>query len=142
MTAVFGAAGAAGAMGRQPPERIVRRFFPWLPRTGKEALALASHVGYGMGGGALYSCLVPPKLQEPGTGTAYGALVWLGGYEGWIPAAGILPPAHRDRPGRAVSVYLAHLVYGWTLGWAARRLGRRTKAGGAETRSAERRTRT
>ncbi|MCH6472342.1 DUF1440 domain-containing protein [Sinomonas terrae] len=122
MTTVFGAAGASGLIHRQPPEKIVRTLFPSLPTTGKEALALASHVGYGMSGGALYSCLVPFRFQDPGTGTVFGAMVWLAGYEGWLPAMDILPPAHEDRPGRAANVFIAHLVYGWTLGWAARRL--------------------
>lgn len=127
LTAVFGAAGASGLIHRQPPEKIVRTLFPELPTSGKEALALASHFGYGMGGGMLYAVLVPSKLQGPGTGTAFGALVWLAGYEGWLPAFGILPPPHKDRAGRAASVYLAHLVYGWTLGWTARRLQREDK---------------
>ena len=74
-----------------------------------------------MSGGALYSCLVPFRFQDPGTGTVFGAVVWLAGYEGWLPAMDILPPAHKDRPGRAANVFIAHLVYGWTLGWAARR---------------------
>lgn len=131
MTTVFGAAGASGLIHRQPPEKIVRTLFPSLPTTGREALALASHFGYGMSGGALYACLVPPHFQDPGTGTVFGAMVWLAGYEGWLPAIGILPPAHKDRPGRAASVYVAHLVYGWTLGWAARRL-RETRKPNAE----------
>ncbi|WP_433875513.1 DUF6789 family protein [Sinomonas atrocyanea] len=133
MTAVFGAAGASGMMHRQPPERIVRTFFPGVSRPGKEGLALASHFGYGMAGGALYACAVPGRLQEPGTGTAFGALVWLASYEGWLPALGIFPPAHKDRPGRAASIYAAHLVYGWTLGWAAQRLRQKAAERDAET---------
>jgi uncharacterized membrane protein YagU involved in acid resistance len=125
MTAVFGAAGAAGLIHRQPPEKIIRTFFPALPTSGKVALALVSHFGYGMGGGAVYACIVPARFQDPGTGTVFGAMVWLAGYEGWLPAFGVLPPAHKDRPGRAASVYVGHLVYGWTLGWAARRLQRK-----------------
>lgn len=132
MTTVFGAAGASGLIHRQPPEKIVRALLPSLPSTGKEAFALASHFAYGMSGGALYACLVPPRRQGTGTGTAFGALVWLAGYEGWLPAMDVLPPAHEDRPGRAGSVFVAHLVYGWTLGWAARRLRDKREPGAEE----------
>jgi uncharacterized membrane protein YagU involved in acid resistance len=125
MTAVFGAAGVSGLIHRQPPEKIVRTLFPALPAGGKETLAFASHLGYGISAGTIYTVLLPPRLQEPGTGTAFGAVVWLVGYEGWLPALGVLPPAHQDRPGRAGSVFIAHLVYGWTLGWAARGLRER-----------------
>ncbi|WP_413249430.1 hypothetical protein [Sinomonas flava] len=85
-----------------------------------------------MAGGALYACAVPGRLQEPGTGTAFGALVWLASYEGWLPALGIFPPAHEDRPSRSVSIFLAHLVYGWTLGWAAQRLRQKAAERDAE----------
>lgn len=98
-TTVFGAAGASGLIHRQPPEKIVRTLFPSLPTTGKEALALASHFGYGMSGGALYASLVPARFQGTGTATLFGAMVWLAGYEGWLPAMDVLPPAHQDRPG-------------------------------------------
>jgi uncharacterized membrane protein YagU involved in acid resistance len=127
MTAVLGAAGASGLIRRQPPETIVRTLFPTLPPAGRESLALASHVAYGMGGGALYACVTPSKYQDAGTGTVFGAMVWLAGYEGWLPAFGILPPAHKDRPGRAASVYIAHLVYGWTLGRTASLIRPRTE---------------
>lgn len=132
MTTVFGAAGASGLIHRQPPEKIVRTLFPSLPTTGKEALALASHFGYGMSGGALYASLVPARFQGTGTATLFGAMVWLAGYEGWLPAMDVLPPAHQDRPGRAGSVFVAHLVYGWTLGWAARRLRDKREPGAEE----------
>jgi hypothetical protein len=122
LTTVFGAAGASGLIHRQPPEKIVRTLLPPLPTTAKEALALASHAAYGMGGGALYASLVPQRLQGAGTGTLFGAVIWLAGYDGWLPAMRILPPAHEDRPGRAGSIFVAHLVYGWTLGWTAWRL--------------------
>jgi hypothetical protein len=127
MTAVLGAAGASGLLHRQPPEKIVRTLFPGLPAGGREVLALASHAAYGVGGGALYSCMTPSKYQDAGTGTVFGAMVWLAGYEGWLPAFGILPPAHKDRPGRAASVYVAHLVYGWTLGRTASLIHRKAE---------------
>lgn len=132
MTTVFGAAGAWGLMGQKPPEKIVRTLFPTLPEPGKETLAWASHAGYGAAGGALYTALLPPRAHGPVSGTLFGLAVWAAGYEGWLPAFGILPPAHRDRTGRAVSVFVAHLVYGWTLGWSARRL-RRDEAASRDT---------
>jgi hypothetical protein len=42
-------------------------------------------------------------------------------YEGWVPAAGIMPPAHRDRPSRSATMVVAHAVYGAVLGLWTRR---------------------
>lgn len=55
------------------------------------------------------------------TGAAFGLAVWAAGYEGWVPAMGVLPPAHRDKRSRALTMLAAHLVYGAVLGVASRR---------------------
>lgn len=53
------------------------------------------------------------------TGATYGFVVWNAGYEGWLPLLGILPPAHRDARGRAITMLVAPTVYGVALGATA-----------------------
>lgn len=115
MSVLLIGAGAAGVVRYEPPRKIIDRFFPALPLTLRNTAAVAAHFAYGVAGGAIYASFQP---RQPGvrTGLAYGALVWAAGYEGWLPAMGILPPAHRDKPGRALTMLAAHLLYGGVLG--------------------------
>jgi hypothetical protein len=45
-------------------------------------------------------------------------------YQGWAPAAGILPPVPQDLPDRQARSFRAHIVYGAALGWLRSRLDR------------------
>ena len=80
-------------------------------------------MGYGATAGVAYAALTRPASRGPLTGTFFGLAVWAGSYEGWVPAAHVLPPTHRDRRARAITILLAHVVYGATLGVVARRTG-------------------
>jgi hypothetical protein len=80
------------------------------------------HFGYGGAAGAAYAAVARPETRGVLTGSLFGLAVWAGGYEGWVPMIGALPPAHRDRRGRALTILLAHVVYGGALGAVARRL--------------------
>lgn len=116
----------AGRRSERPPLRIVRHLLPAavLRRTrGGRPLAMVGHIGYGCGAGALFGVLVrtPPPLWA---GVAYGVALWLAGYEGWVPAMGAMPPAHRDDPERAWRVGAAHLSYGTALSVVLRALRR------------------
>lgn len=55
-------------------------------------------------------------LRSPGrtlaAGALVGALVWLIGYEGWLPAIGLTPPAHRVPLSKNASGLAAHVAYG------------------------------
>ncbi|WP_209323696.1 hypothetical protein [Brevibacterium renqingii] len=116
MSAVLAAAEVSGFVDRQPPRIIIEKILPDLSDSSVNFTASLAHVAYGTSAGVAYSTLVPLRWQNRATGVAFGAAIWALGYEGWLPALGILPPAHRDRPGRAVAVLAAHLVYGWRLG--------------------------
>lgn len=120
MSAVLAAAEVTGFVDRQPPRSIVEKLLPDLSDSATNFTAGLAHVAYGASAGVVYSSLVPLRWQNRGTGVAYGAAIWALGYEGWLPALGILPPAHRDRPGRALAVLAAHLIYGWRLGSGSR----------------------
>jgi hypothetical protein len=84
-----------------------------------KALSVINHFAFGMGAGALY-VWGQGRLAFPGAavarGIGFGLLVWGASYFGWVPALGIMPPAHRDRPGRAKMMAAAHVVYGAVLG--------------------------
>jgi hypothetical protein len=112
MSGVLGIADKIGIMDQQPPRRIVAN-----------GLAVAAHLGYGMAAGVAFSCLPERLVRSVPAGTAYGALVYAAGYEGWLPALGILPPAHRDQHrGRVATMLFSHLVYGASLAYAYRRV--------------------
>jgi len=75
------------------------------------------HWAYGifwpLGLGALAEAL---RLDTPGkrvaAGAALGALVWIVGYEGWLPATGLMPPAHRVPLAKNASGLASHVAYG------------------------------
>jgi hypothetical protein len=46
----------------------------------------------------------------------YATAVYAISYLGWIPALNLMPAAGEDRPGRSVTMLVAHWVYGATLG--------------------------
>lgn len=115
MSALLIAADVTGVMNYEPPRKIIDKFFPRLPLPLRDGAAVLAHFGYGVAGGCLY-VLTCRKQSTTGAGLGYGALVWAAGYEGWLPAMGILPPAHRDKTGRAVTMLAAHLLYGAVLG--------------------------
>ncbi len=45
-------------------------------------------------------------------GAVLGAVVWLAGYEGWLPATGLLPPAHRVPLAKNATSLGSHVAYG------------------------------
>lgn len=122
MSAVMLAARRAGLTGKLPPRRITQRVLDRLrlrrSERMDEALTVGTHLGYGMATGALFSVLGPRMRQMPLVlaGAAFGGLVWVTSYFGWVPALGLMPSPAEDRPDRSVSMLTAHLVYGAVLG--------------------------
>jgi hypothetical protein len=121
MSVALGLSDLTGVMNKQPPRMIVSKLMPQLSRDDTDVVAVVSHIGYGTSAGALYGALVKPSSRGLGSGIGFGLALWAAGYEGWLPALGVLPPAHKDKPGRAITMLLAHVVYGATLGLASRR---------------------
>jgi uncharacterized membrane protein YagU involved in acid resistance len=73
----------------------------------------AAHYAYGAGCGAAYALAAPHLPGTPAVkGAVFGIGVWTVSYLGWLPAAGILPPATREPAGRNVVMLLAHVVWG------------------------------
>ncbi len=121
-SAVLLIARRAGWLGRIPPRAItdeVVESFGADPGEGSRVLlSIANHVGFGAGTGALFG-LVTPRMSRPAgvlAGMAYGVVVWLASYHGWVPAIGALPKIHRDRKDRQITLLVAHLAFGAALG--------------------------
>jgi hypothetical protein len=101
-------------------------------RDTQDVAATRAHVGFGAAAGAIFANLErgpKPVLPFLPAGMLFGAAVWLVSYQGWIPAAGIMPPASRDRPGRPQSMLAAHLVFGAVLGGLVGAVARSEGAG-------------
>ncbi|WP_375387231.1 DUF6789 family protein [uncultured Amnibacterium sp.] len=110
-----------GGMPGQPPRRIVDHLAPALDDPAAHRAAVVVHLAIGVVAGAVLAGLPGPRGPAPRLGVAYALAVWALGYEGWIPALGALPPAHRDRGGRVATMLTAHVVFGLVLGGLARR---------------------
>ena len=116
MSVVMVASERAGVMLGQPPRKIVDRLIPSLGHDGTDVVALVSHGVYGAAAGSVLAPLIGRTRAAPLLGAVSGLALWALGYEGWVPAMRVLPPAHRDQPGRVATMIAAHLVYGAVLG--------------------------
>jgi len=120
----------AGLMGQQPPKRIVER---GMASAGEppnpdavDALAGIAHLVFGTVSGAVFGLVISsqPRIAHR-FAMPWALAIWLVSYFGWIPALRLLPPPPQDRPGRAWTMLVAHVVYGATLGALWRQLSRR-----------------
>jgi hypothetical protein len=106
-------ANTARKVGIRPLDRTTRNLAGWI-----------SHFAYGAATGTAYGLL--PRQTQLATTAAQGAVlgmgVWAAGYLGWLPAAGILPPATEQPPRRNVSLIASHLVWGMTTAFLYNRL--------------------
>lgn len=126
MSGVMAAGAKTGLMGETPPKLLTRSLLPGggsrTPRPGEDTATAVTHLGIGAAAGAVFGVLTGGRRPRARTGVAYGLGVWLLGYEGWIPALTVQPPAHRDAPGRVGTMVLAHVVYGSALAAGLRRM--------------------
>jgi hypothetical protein len=119
-----------GAYRRRPAPEVVaeamtEKVVPGIERlAGKPRLPVVviEHFAFGAAMGAAYAAAAPLIRPGPLSGMATGAAIWKASYDGWIQAAGIMPPVQNDEPARQGSLLAAHLVYGLVLGLVVRRL--------------------
>lgn len=116
MTAYMIGLERAGVMHGQPPRMIIDRFAPGLQDQEADLLAAVAHAAYGAMAGVVFAQLAAGRPDARLLGVSFGLLVWAGGYEVWVPALGVLPQAHHDRPARVGTMVTAHLLYGYLLG--------------------------
>jgi hypothetical protein len=130
MSGLMFAAKKARLMGEMPPEKITGRSLDRLGmahgRRFQDATAAAAHIGFGAAAGTLLGLIslrlnppLPPVLQ----GLLFGTTVWVTSYQGWLPAAGLMPRPKHDQPGRPPSMLAAHWVYGATAALLLERFG-------------------
>lgn len=74
-----------------------------------------AHFGYGAAAGLVHTVLARGRRRPLRSGVAYGLGLAVAGYQGWVPALGILPPLTRQMPGRRTEILGSHLVYGAAL---------------------------
>jgi hypothetical protein len=84
---------------------------------GEENVAASlAHFAFGTANGAVFA-LVGPHLPGPRPlrGLLFAVGLLLVSYEGWVPAARILPPLRVQRPAGAWTLAISHVVYGVVL---------------------------
>lgn len=132
MSVVMLAAKRVGLTGQLPPERIGDEVLETLTdqpsKQSRESAASLLHFAFGAAAGAVLGALVGRRRSGMVTmaiGVAYASAVWAVSYLGWVPALNLMPPATRDRPGRAWVMLAAHWVYGAVAAAVIHALARR-----------------
>ncbi|MFC7704285.1 hypothetical protein ACFQXB_08775 [Plastorhodobacter daqingensis] len=92
---------------------------PGRDEAGLANATLIAHALFGAATGALFAL---QQRRGAGTGAAYGVTVWTASYFGWVPASGLLKPAHRHPLRRNLLMIAAHLVWGGTLALGLRQI--------------------
>jgi hypothetical protein len=97
----------------QQGERIIGALSPKMHRRAVQGVHLAYGVSWPLGLAALSGVL--GLRSAPRTicaGALLGTLVWIIGYEGWLPALGLATPAHRVPLGKNAAGLMSHVAYG------------------------------
>lgn len=113
---------------REVMARIGSRIGLWQrmdPRT-QVAVTLLAHFGYGATAGMLYAPFAL-RVRFPAllSGIAYGIVVWVVGYMGWLPCLGIVRPPAQQPGSRNAQLISAHLIWGVVLGLVVDQLDER-----------------
>jgi hypothetical protein len=116
MTGAFWVSRRAALIDEIPPHKAVRSVAPRLPEPELSVASAIAHLLVGGGAGAIYGGAVPQRRHNAATGVLFGLAVWFVGYEGVMPAATDIEPAHRDQRSRAATILVAHIVFGAALG--------------------------
>ncbi len=87
-----------------------------LGEPGLQAATVAGHFAYGAAAGALYALAVGTTRQPLAVGVGAGLALWTVSYFGWVPALGLMAPAHEQPAERNTMMIAAHVVWGATTG--------------------------
>jgi hypothetical protein len=121
MGGFFLAARRLGLVSKLAPEHITEAAMDMVEVEATEpvdnAVATISHLAYGAANGAAFA-LVRPRLPVGSLvgGLGFAGALLLASYEGWVPAAKILPPLHEQTTGGRWTLIVGHAVYGAALG--------------------------
>jgi hypothetical protein len=103
-----------------PGEFMVKQVEGALPEKTREKIpeklesvaATALGFGYGTTLAGIYAFLRRGRTNVIFDGAALGGLTWAIGYLGWIPAAKLAPPIHRQEPQQIASNMISHILFG------------------------------
>lgn len=129
MSVVMLGARRYGLVGKLAPEEITEDALDAAgvdrDESTEDAVTVASHFAYGTGSGVAYA-LAGARLPGPPVlrGVVFATGLLLVSYQGWVPAARILPPLQAQTPGGRWTLVVSHLVFGATLGAAVAALAR------------------
>jgi hypothetical protein len=125
MSVVMLAARRLGIVGKLAPEHITEHA---LDAAGvdrgegaENAASAVAHFAYGAGNGVVFALVSPRVPGVPGAwppvvkGVVFAGALLLVSYQGWIPAARILPPLQAQTTGGRWTLIASHLVYGAAL---------------------------
>jgi hypothetical protein len=97
----------------QRGERLFGALSPKMHTRAAQGLQWGYGLTWPLGLAALSGVL---GLRSPGrtiaAGALLGAVVWLVGYEGWLPALGLVPHAHRVPLAKNAAGLASHVAYG------------------------------
>jgi hypothetical protein len=116
MTGAFWVSRRRGFIDELPPHKATSSVAPRVPEPRLSWISAVAHLIIGAGAGATYGAAVPRRSWGPVTGAAFGLAVWVVGYEGVMPAVTDIRPAHRDDGPSALTIFVAHIIYGAALG--------------------------
>jgi hypothetical protein len=122
---------SVGLVQTSAPEQVVDRLDElgltddWSPEAHR-ALAVAAHLAYGVGTGAVLGLLRRRRggvSEEAAVGSALGLLAWGAGWSTWLPLAGVHEPPWEQETPRVLLPVLDHAVFGavWALIYRAQR---------------------
>ncbi len=133
MSAVMLTAQKIGLLGQQPPRRLSDVVLDEV--TGGRATepvrrfgTAIVHLGIGAAGAAVHQAgrgMLSRPQPALAWGAGFGALFWAVNYGLVAPAIHLLPPPHRDRPGRPPVMLAANVVWGGLSSFIGDRLSRR-----------------
>jgi hypothetical protein len=124
MGGLFLAARTLGVVSKLAPEHITEA---GMNEAGIDAdegtddvASVVAHLAFGAANGAVFGVVERWLPGPPVTrGLTYASGLLLASYEGWVPAAGILPPLRDQTPGGRWTLITGHAVYGAILGQLA-----------------------
>ena len=83
-----------------------------IPDQAEKAAAVSASFCYGSIFGALYGALRPRGGSAWSDGALLGLFCWAAGYLGWLPAAGLMKPVWKQKPGQIAGPIVEHALYG------------------------------
>lgn len=132
LTALRQALKHAGLVHTTAPEQVVARLqelrvvHDWSP-SARRALAVAAHLAYGVGTGAVFGLLRRERgdnTEEVAVGSALGILSWGAGWSTWLPLTGVHEPPWKQRTWKVLLPVVDHAFFGAVWGLLYRMLAR------------------